>query len=62
MREVLDVLLPQLLPQDVEFKLITHKGKQHLEKSIFRRLQEWQIPNIYFVVVRDQNSDNCLIV
>ena len=60
MREVLKVLLPQLLPQEVEFKLIVHKGKQHLEKSISRRLRQWQIPNTHFVVVRDQNSADCI--
>lgn len=60
MREVLEVFLPQLLSQQVEFQLITHKGKQHLEKSISHRLREWQKPNTHFVVVRDQNSSDCV--
>jgi hypothetical protein len=29
MREVLKILLPKLLPQEVGFKLIVHKGKHH---------------------------------
>ncbi len=60
MREVLKVLLPQLLPQEVGFQLITHKGKQHLEKAIPYKLRRWQTPNTHFVIVRDQNSDDCL--
>ncbi len=60
MRELLNVLLPQLLPQNIEFKLITHKGKQHLEKSIPNRLRQWKTPHTYFIVVRDQNSDDCV--
>jgi hypothetical protein len=57
MREVLKILLPKLLPQEVGFKLIVHKGKQHLEKSIPSRLRQWKTPNTYFVIVRDQNSE-----
>jgi len=60
MREVLNIVLPKCLPQEVGFQLIIHKGKQHLEKSIARRLREWQVPNTYFVIVRDQNSDDCV--
>jgi hypothetical protein len=39
MREVLNILLPQLLPQHLEFQLITHKGKQDLEKAIPYKLR-----------------------
>jgi hypothetical protein len=60
MREVLNVLLPQLLPQEVGFQLITHKGKQHLEKAILYKLRRWQTPNTHFVIVCDQNSDDCI--
>ncbi|OQY55717.1 MAG: hypothetical protein DRR08_12260 [Candidatus Parabeggiatoa sp. nov. 2] len=60
MAEVLKVLLPKVLPDDVGFKLIIHDGKQDLEKSIPTRLRQWKTPNTYFVIVRDQNSDDCV--
>jgi len=60
MGEVLKVLLPQVLPDEIRFQLIIHDGKQDLEKSIPSRLHQWKIPNTYFVVVRDQNSDDCV--
>jgi hypothetical protein len=59
MRELLKVLLPRFLPEGVEFQLVTHKGKQDLEKSIPRKLKAWQEPSLHFVVMRDQNSANC---
>jgi hypothetical protein len=60
MREVLKILLPKLLPQHVEFQLIIHKGKQHLEKAIPYKLRQWRLPNTQFIIVRDQNSDDCV--
>jgi hypothetical protein len=62
MRELLKILLPKLLPETVEFQLIAHKGKQHLEKAIPYKLRRWQAPHIHFVIVRDKNSDDCIIL
>jgi hypothetical protein len=60
MAEVLKILLPKILPNDIGFKLIAHDGKQNLEKSIPSRLRQWKTPHVYFVIVRDQNSDDCV--
>jgi hypothetical protein len=60
MSETLSVLLPRFLPHQVDFKLIYHNGKQELEKAIPYKLRRWQVPNIHFVIVRDQNSDDCV--
>jgi hypothetical protein len=60
MREMLDILLPRVLPQNVGFQLIAHKGKQHLEKAIPYKLRRWQAAHVHFVIMRDQNSDDCV--
>ena len=60
MAEVLKILLPKILPDDISFKLIIHDGKQNLEKSIPNRLRQWKSPNAYFIIMRDQNSDDCV--
>ena len=60
MAEVLKVLIPKILPDDIGFKLIVHDGKQDLEKSIPIRLHQWKLPNTQFIIVRDQNSDDCV--
>ncbi len=60
MREVLNVLLPKLLPDDIGFKLIVHHGKQELEKYLPSRLRQWRTPQTRFVIMPDQNSDDCI--
>ena len=62
MKALLDVLLPQILPNDITFRCIPHEGKQDLEKSIPRKLRAWQTPNTSFVIVRDKDRADCLKV
>ncbi len=61
-KEVLNVVLPQVLPETTNFRLIAHEGKSDLEKSIPRKLRAWQNPAIRFVVVRDCDSADCHVV
>ena len=62
MKALLDVLLPQILPQGINFICIPHEGKQDLEKSIPRKLRAWQTPDTSFVIVRDKDHADCLEV
>ena len=59
MAAFLEGLLPRLLPEGVEFRLLPHEGKSDLEKSIPRKLRAWRTPNTRFVVVRDQDAADC---
>jgi len=61
-KEVLDVLLPRILPEGTDFKLIAHEGKSDLEKSIPRKLRAWRDSAVRFVVVRDCDSADCHVV
>jgi len=56
---LLDVILPDLLPDDVRFICIPHEGKQDLEKSIPNKLKGWNIPDSWFVVLRDKDQGDC---
>ena len=60
MESFLITLLPKLIPNDIPYKLITHRGKQDLEKSIPKkvRVSSWK-PEPIFVIVRDQDSGDC---
>ncbi len=60
MKALLDVLLPQILPQEINFLCIPHEGKQDLEKSIPRKLRAWQTPDTSFVIVRDKDGADCI--
>ena len=60
MRETLKVVLPKVLSDNIAFYLLIHEGKKDLEKAISQRIRDWQIPNTHFVIVRDQNSEDCV--
>lgn len=61
MAEVLKSLLPKLLP-GVECQLLPHEGKSDLDKSIPRKLRAYKSPGVRFVVVRDRDSADCVIL
>lgn len=37
-----------------------HEGKQDLDKSIPIKLKHWNVPNSWFVVVRDKDQSDCV--
>jgi hypothetical protein len=61
MKDALDGILPRLIP-GVNFQCIPHQGKQDLEKSIPRKLRGWREPDVHFVIVRDQDSSDCVVL
>lgn len=62
MKEVLDIILPKILPDHVTFKTVPHNGKSDLENSIPKKLKAWKEPDTKFVIVRDQDSGDCIDV
>lgn len=61
-REMLKGLLPRFLFPLPDIKYVVFEGKQDLEKNIVRRIRHWRTPNTSFVVMRDQDSADCLDV
>lgn len=62
MKAVLDIILPKILPETVRFKTIPHSGKSDLEASIPHKLKAWREPDTKFIIVRDQDSGDCIQV
>ena len=60
MKELLDRLLPNILPESVTFQTIPHDGKTDLQKSLPIKLKGWNEPDTAFVVVHDQDSNDCM--
>lgn len=58
-RYFLEELLPKILPPDVSFLCIAHRGKNHLQESIPQKLKEWRVPNDFFVILHDQDQWDC---
>ncbi|MCM1100263.1 MAG: DUF4276 family protein [Clostridium sp.] len=59
MKYFLDGLLPRILPAGIRFITVPHEGKSDLQKSLTAKLQGWNEPNVKFVVVQDQDSNDC---
>ncbi len=65
MRALLDGLLPRLIDGWVanrHFLCIPHEGKRDLDSSIARKLRAWRVPDDRFVIVRDNDGADCLVV
>ncbi len=61
MKYLLDEILPRILPEEVSFQTISHKGKRDLELSIPRKLRGWNEPgDIRFVILHDQDNKDCI--
>jgi hypothetical protein len=59
MRPVVERICQLFVPEGIDVVILEHQGKQDLQKSIPRKLQAWQYPNAYFIVLHDQDSHDC---
>lgn len=58
-RDLLQGLVPRLLPESVEVQYVVFQGKQDLERNVVRRIRGWLKPDTHFVVLRDQDAAPC---
>lgn len=58
MKVLLEGLLPRLFP-NLMFLCIPHEGKPDLKKSIPRKLRAWCEPGVRFVVLMDNDGEDC---
>jgi hypothetical protein len=58
-KEMLQGLLPKLVPDHVTPQYVVFEGKQDLDKQIARRLRLWKTPDTCFLILRDQDSGDC---
>ena len=58
-KELLNQLLPRLLPEGVTHHCIAFDGKQDLEKQLTIKLRGWRRPDTQFLIMRDQDSGDC---
>lgn len=61
-KAMLEGLLPRVIPPQVQVRYLVFEGKQDLQKHLVRRLRHWQAPNSCFVILRDQDSEDCRVV
>lgn len=56
---MLEGFLPQILPPEIICRYIVFEGKQDLEARLVQRMRGYLVPNAYFIVMRDQDSQDC---
>lgn len=59
-KNVLDQLLPQVIPTEITYICIPHQGKQDLANSIQKKIKAFEYaPKTKFIIVHDQDSHDC---
>jgi hypothetical protein len=61
-KAMLEGVLPRILPGNVDVRYIVFEGKQDLEAELVRKLRGWKTPNSVFLILRDQDSADCIAV
>lgn len=59
MKYFLDGILARIVPEGVSYITIPHEGKSDLQKSIPKKLKGWTAKDAKFVIVQDQDSNDC---
>ncbi len=60
--EMLQGILPKLLPESFVVKPMVFEGKSDLDKRLEKRLRGWLTPNTHFLILRDKDSADCRVV
>ena len=61
-KDILEQLVPNLVPPDVSLQFMVFQGKQDLEKRMVKRMRAWLRRDTFFVVLRDQDAGDCKVI
>lgn len=63
LKEVLDILLPKIIPNGVYYRIYAHQGKQDLEKALITTVPSIsRIHGAKIIITRDQDNDDCKVL
>lgn len=58
---MLELILPRILPCDVQFQCIAFRGKQDMRKKLLPKIRGWHgETDSRFIVIQDQDSNDCI--
>jgi hypothetical protein len=59
-KNVFEVVLPQILPQNVRFRILVHQGKNDLEKALAEKIVSLsKIDGAKILITIDQDANDC---
>lgn len=58
-KEMLKGVLPRILPEGISVRYIVFSGKRDLYKHLKHKLRHWRLPGCRFVVMCDQDQEDC---
>lgn len=61
-KNMLEGIVPRLVPEGVHVQYMTFSGKQDLEKQMERKIRLWMEPDSRFIILRDQDSGDCTAI
>ena len=61
-KNMLEGIVPRLVPEGVRVQYMTFSGKQDLEKQMVRKIRLWMEPDSRFIILRDQDSGDCTAI
>lgn len=61
-KNMLEGIVPRLVPEGVRVQYMTFSGKQDLEKQMERKIRLWMEPDSRFIILRDQDSGDCTAI
>ena len=62
MAKLLERILIKVVPAGVDILPVPHNGKSDLKKSLPIKLKGWNYPNDVFLIVQDQDSNDCRLL
>ena len=62
-KNIFEVVLPQILPQNVNFRILIHQGKKDLEKALTEKIASLsRIEGAKILVTIDQDTNDCKLL
>ena len=59
-KEMLQGVIPRIIPEGITVRYVPFEGKQDMNRQLERKLRGWLTPDTCFIVLRDQDSSDCL--
>lgn len=62
-KNVFDIVLPKILPKNVDFRILVHQGKNDLEKALTDKIASLsRISDAKILITIDQDADDCKLL